>query len=170
MKRNVLASFTSVLLLPVTIVPRTVGAVGGALMTGGTAAVQGLAMLNPARWGGVAGPNGQGGGGVSKGGWGVGAGAGSYKNPGAGEKTGLEPEKDENVMFEVGQEDDDEDDEKDWGVKKTQGEEDPWAARDGRPEAAAATKGVFGSFLSNSSSHCGLPLQHPTLHPHPRLA
>ncbi|KAJ7729685.1 exocyst complex component Sec10-domain-containing protein [Mycena maculata] len=48
-KRNVLASFTSVLLLPVTIVPR---AVGGALMTGGNAAVQGIAMLNPQRWGG----------------------------------------------------------------------------------------------------------------------
>lgn len=51
-KRNVLASFTSVLLLPVTIVPRTMGAVGGAIMTGGTAAVQGIAMLNPQRWGG----------------------------------------------------------------------------------------------------------------------
>ncbi|KAF8148471.1 f-box protein pof6 [Crassisporium funariophilum] len=49
-KRNVLASFTSLLLLPVTIVPRTVGVVGGALMTGGTAAVQGIAMLNPQRW------------------------------------------------------------------------------------------------------------------------
>ncbi|KAJ7505525.1 exocyst complex component Sec10-domain-containing protein [Mycena galericulata] len=48
-KRNVLASFTSVLLMPVTIVPR---AVGGALMTGGNAAVQGIAMLNPQRWGG----------------------------------------------------------------------------------------------------------------------
>ncbi|KAJ8519438.1 hypothetical protein ONZ45_g3641 [Pleurotus djamor] len=51
-KRNVLASFTSVLLLPVTIVPRTVGAVGAALTTGGTAAVQGISMLNPQRWGG----------------------------------------------------------------------------------------------------------------------
>lgn len=30
-KRNVLASFTDILLLPVTIVPRTVGAVGGAI-------------------------------------------------------------------------------------------------------------------------------------------
>lgn len=50
-KRNVLASFTNLLLLPVTIVPRTVGAVGGVLMTGGTAAVQGIAMLNPQRWG-----------------------------------------------------------------------------------------------------------------------
>ena len=51
-KRNVLASFTNVLLLPVTIVPRTVGAVGAALTTGGNAAVQGIAMLNPQRWGG----------------------------------------------------------------------------------------------------------------------
>lgn len=50
-KRNVLASFTSVLLLPVTIVPR---AVGGVIMTGGNAAVQGIAMLNPQRWGGSA--------------------------------------------------------------------------------------------------------------------
>lgn len=53
MKRNVLASFTDVLLLPVTIVPRTMGAVGGAIMTGGSAAVQGIAMLNPQRWGGA---------------------------------------------------------------------------------------------------------------------
>lgn len=45
-----LTSFTNVLLLPVTIVPRTVNAVGGALMTGGSAAVQGIAMLNPQRW------------------------------------------------------------------------------------------------------------------------
>lgn len=54
-KRNVLASFTDVLLLPVTIVPRTTVAVGrafgAALTTGGTAAVQGISMLNPQRWG-----------------------------------------------------------------------------------------------------------------------
>ncbi|EAU80452.2 f-box protein pof6 [Coprinopsis cinerea okayama7 len=50
-KRNVVNSFTNLLLLPVTIVPRTVNAVGGALMTGGSAAVQGIAMLNPQRWG-----------------------------------------------------------------------------------------------------------------------
>ncbi|KAJ7714215.1 exocyst complex component Sec10-like protein [Mycena metata] len=56
-KRNVLASFTSVLLMPVTIVPR---AVGGALMTGGNAAVQGIAMLNPQRWGGGSGAVGNG--------------------------------------------------------------------------------------------------------------
>ena len=51
-KRNVLTSFTNVLLLPVTIVPRTVGAVGAALTTSGNVAVQGIAMLNPQRWGG----------------------------------------------------------------------------------------------------------------------
>lgn len=34
-----------------TIVPRTVGVVGEALITGGSAAVQGIAMLNPQRWG-----------------------------------------------------------------------------------------------------------------------
>ncbi|KAH8102307.1 exocyst complex component Sec10-like protein [Cristinia sonorae] len=54
-KRTVLASFTDVLLLPVTIVPRTTVAVGkafgAALTTGGNAAVQGIAMLNPQRWG-----------------------------------------------------------------------------------------------------------------------
>ncbi|KAI0701854.1 exocyst complex component Sec10-like protein [Cytidiella melzeri] len=54
-KRNVLASFTDVLLLPVTIVPRTTMAVGkafgAALTTGGTAAAQGISMLNPQRWG-----------------------------------------------------------------------------------------------------------------------
>jgi recyclin-1 len=52
-KRNLISSFTDVLLLPVTIVPMTAAAVGGVIMTGGTAAVQGLAMLNPTRWGGA---------------------------------------------------------------------------------------------------------------------
>ncbi|EJF59704.1 hypothetical protein DICSQDRAFT_108611 [Dichomitus squalens LYAD-421 SS1] len=47
-KRTVLASFTDVLLLPVTIVPKAVGA---AITTGSTAAVQGIQMLNPQRWG-----------------------------------------------------------------------------------------------------------------------
>jgi hypothetical protein len=48
MKRNVLASFANILLLPVTIVPRTVNAL---VTTGSTAAVNGIAMLNPQRWG-----------------------------------------------------------------------------------------------------------------------
>lgn len=51
-----LASFTDVLLLPVTIVPKTVemtvGAVGAAAGAAGSAAVQGLQMLNPQRWAG----------------------------------------------------------------------------------------------------------------------
>ena len=47
-KRSVLSSFTDVLLLPVTIVPRTVG---GAAQRVGGAAVQGIAMLDPRRWG-----------------------------------------------------------------------------------------------------------------------
>ena len=34
-----------------TIVPRTVGAVSEALITSGSAAAQGIAMLNPQRWG-----------------------------------------------------------------------------------------------------------------------
>lgn len=53
-----LASFTDVLLLPVTIVPRAVGA---AITTGSSAAVQGIQMLNPQRWGGT-GATGQSGG------------------------------------------------------------------------------------------------------------
>ncbi|KIJ07871.1 hypothetical protein PAXINDRAFT_173216 [Paxillus involutus ATCC 200175] len=68
-KRTVLASFTDVLLLPVTIVPRAVGAgvgvVGdavGAIGTGvgavGTGVVQGIAMLNPQRWMGSGGSGG----------------------------------------------------------------------------------------------------------------
>lgn len=48
MKRNVLASFTDILLLPVTIVPRTVGAF---VTTSSSAAVNGISMLNPQRWG-----------------------------------------------------------------------------------------------------------------------
>ncbi|KIY45782.1 hypothetical protein FISHEDRAFT_66826 [Fistulina hepatica ATCC 64428] len=50
MKRNVLKSFTDVLLLPVTIVPRTVNVVGEGIATVGTAAFQGISMLNPQRW------------------------------------------------------------------------------------------------------------------------
>lgn len=46
-KRSVLTGFKDVLLLPVTVVPRTVGTVGGAVFrTAGT----GLSSLNPRRW------------------------------------------------------------------------------------------------------------------------
>ncbi|KAH9889572.1 exocyst complex component Sec10-like protein [Cubamyces lactineus] len=65
-KRTVLASFTDVLLLPVTIVPRTVGkAVGAAITTGSSAAVQGIAMLNPQRWGATGASSGASAGGTS---------------------------------------------------------------------------------------------------------
>lgn len=49
-KRNLLASFTDVLLLPVTIVPRLGTAVMGGVTGVGDVAVQGIAMLNPQRW------------------------------------------------------------------------------------------------------------------------
>lgn len=78
-KRNVLNSFGNVLLLPVTIIPRAVGAVGTVAVTGVQAigsgvvtgvqamgsgvatvgsvavggAVNGISMLNPAKWGGA---------------------------------------------------------------------------------------------------------------------
>ena len=51
-KRNVLAGFKDVLLLPVTIVPRTVTFGVNAIVTGGSHAVNGLAMLNPQKWSG----------------------------------------------------------------------------------------------------------------------
>ena len=50
-KRNVLAGFRDVLLLPVTIVPRTVTFGVNAIVTGGSQAVNGLSMLNPQKWG-----------------------------------------------------------------------------------------------------------------------
>ncbi|KAH0583281.1 hypothetical protein H2248_011156 [Termitomyces sp. 'cryptogamus'] len=96
-KRNVLASFTSVLLLPVTIVPRTVGAVSGAIVSGGTAAVQGIAMLNPTRWGGSAGGGGKYSGGVSKTGWGASGNGSVYKVS----------EVEGSTVFEVGDADED---------------------------------------------------------------
>ncbi|WOO81899.1 Recyclin-1 [Vanrija pseudolonga] len=49
-KRNVLAGFRDVLLLPVTIVPRAVTFGVTAIAAGGTQAVSGLSMLNPQKW------------------------------------------------------------------------------------------------------------------------
>lgn len=54
-KRNVLAGFKDVLLLPVTIVPRTVTFGVNAIVAGGNTAVNGLSMLNPQKWGGQGG-------------------------------------------------------------------------------------------------------------------
>ncbi|KAG5643728.1 hypothetical protein DXG03_009718 [Asterophora parasitica] len=136
-KRNVLASFTSVLLLPVTIVPRTVGAVGGVLVSGGNAAVQGIAMLNPARWGGGASAGSRYGGGVSKGGWGVGA---------------AEKGADDSTLFEVGAADEDEEDE---GAK---GEKDTWAAAGSKGAHASSTSLPASSSASSTTrSHTPAP-------------
>ncbi|OCH87584.1 hypothetical protein OBBRIDRAFT_889675 [Obba rivulosa] len=106
-KRNVLASFTDVLLLPVTIVPRTVGkAVGTAFTAGSTAAVQGIAMLNPQRWGA---------GGMG----GSGQGFGRLGNWGASEKDGYSRdfEKGDATLFEIGGEDDEDEE---TAIEKTQ--------------------------------------------------
>ncbi|ORX40515.1 exocyst complex component Sec10-domain-containing protein [Kockovaella imperatae] len=51
-KKNVLAGFRDVLLLPVTIVPRTVTYGVHAIVSGGSHAVNGLSMLNPQKWSG----------------------------------------------------------------------------------------------------------------------
>ncbi|GLB38835.1 putative exocyst complex component Sec10 [Lyophyllum shimeji] len=168
-KRNVLASFTSVLLLPVTIVPRTVGAVGGAIVSGGTAAAQGIAMLNPARWGGGGGGMGVSGGvardrdRVSKTGWGAGAGAGNamYKGGVGGE----EKNGNGSMVFEVGEEeaDADEEDEKSGAKGAVNGawedkDEDPWGA--GRATASRPASTATAS--STSATRVSTPTPTPT--------
>ena len=99
-KRNVLASFTSVLLLPVTIVPRAVGTVGDAIVTGGKS----LRMLNPAKWGGVSGAEVER---VSKIGWGPSANVNGNESGAAGgiySKGELGEGKDNgSTVFEVGE-------------------------------------------------------------------
>jgi recyclin-1 len=60
--------------------------VGGALITGGTAAVQGISMLNPQRWGG------------------------NSTTPSSNQSTAnLETLKDNDSLFEVGEDDENED-------------------------------------------------------------
>jgi hypothetical protein len=88
MKRNVISSFTDVLLLPVTIVPR---AVGGAVIAGGNAAVQGIAMLNPQRW----------------------AGGQTSAQPNGASVNGYTKrfDEDDGTVFEIGPDDDDEEEE-----------------------------------------------------------
>jgi recyclin-1 len=90
-KRNLLASFTDVLLLPVTIVPKTVGAVGAVAGAAGSVAVQGIQMLNPQRWGGSMGR-------------GLGVGLGIV-TPNTGYTSDF---KDGDTVFEIGPDEDDE--------------------------------------------------------------
>lgn len=85
------------MLLPVTIVPRSINAVGAIVQTGGNAAVQGISMLNPGRWIGASGS--------------VGNGAGSkegYAN--AADMKGAVIEKDTVVFRSVDEDGEDEDD------------------------------------------------------------
>lgn len=93
-KRTVLASFTDLMLLPVTIVPRGVSAVGAMVQTGGSAAVQGISMLNPGRWIGTNGATSSGG--------------GEYES--AKNMKGAVVEKDTVVFTTVGEDGEDEDD------------------------------------------------------------
>ena len=90
-KRNLLASFTDVLLLPVTIVPKTVGAVGAAAGAAGSAAVQGIQMLNPQRWGGS-----------------MGLGLGTGLGMAAANKGYTRDFEDGGMLFDVGPDDDEE--------------------------------------------------------------
>ncbi|KAG8999124.1 F-box protein: endocytic membrane traffic, recycling ReCYcling 1 [Tulasnella sp. JGI-2019a] len=100
-KRNVLASFTDVLLLPVTIVPRTMGAVVGGARVGANAAVNGISMLNPQRWGSMSG-----------------AGAGG-RPPGPGYGVAGDQEYEGGAaLFEL--QDDDDDEDKEVGEQKRQ--------------------------------------------------
>ncbi|KAH0831046.1 exocyst complex component Sec10-domain-containing protein [Lanmaoa asiatica] len=95
MKRNVLASFTDVLLLPVTIVPRAVGAGVGAVGAIGTGVGAAIGTGVGARWVG----NG-GGGGVSDGNMGAGMAPGD----------GYESFGKDGALFEVGEDDDEAED------------------------------------------------------------
>ncbi|KAF8059557.1 exocyst complex component Sec10-domain-containing protein [Lyophyllum atratum] len=153
-KRNVLASFTSVLLLPVAIVPR----MGGAIVSGGTAAVQGIAMLNPARWGAA----GRGGGGVSKTGWGVG---GGVVGGGGGVEKVMREKGDGGMVFEVGDDEEDGDeDEKGVGEENEKREEDPWAAGDmgsGTQSARASRTSLPPTSTSTSTPRTQTPTPAP---------
>ncbi|KZT01591.1 uncharacterized protein LAESUDRAFT_763596 [Laetiporus sulphureus 93-53] len=106
-KRTVLASFTDVLLLPVTIVPRTVGKAVNAIASSSNAAVQGISMLNPQRWStGSSGAIAQGG---SRG-FGRLSGWGSNQNDKNWYMRDFEKGGDE-TLFEIGEFDEDEKDE-----------------------------------------------------------
>ncbi|KAH7337838.1 exocyst complex component Sec10-domain-containing protein [Rhizoctonia solani] len=98
-KRSVLTSFTNVLLLPVTIVPR----VGEQI---GSAAVTGFGMLNPQRWSGNSRTDP----------------SGAYRTP-VGERDG-----DGGMLFEIEEEDDKGEKDDGFGELQSSKEQDPWAA------------------------------------------
>ncbi|KAG8757442.1 F-box protein: endocytic membrane traffic, recycling ReCYcling 1 [Ceratobasidium sp. 423] len=107
-KRTVLTSFTNVLLLPVTIVPR----VGEQI---GSAAVTGFGMLNPQRWSGSSRTDP----------------SGAYRTP-VGERDG-----DGGLLFEIEEEDEKgEKDDDGFGELQSSKEQDPWAAGNKRKSEA----------------------------------
>ncbi|CAE6429961.1 unnamed protein product [Rhizoctonia solani] len=106
-KRSVLTSFTNVLLLPVTIVPR----VGEQI---GSAAVTGFGMLNPQRWSGNSRTDP----------------SGAYRTP-VGERDG-----DGGMLFEIEEEDDKGEKDDGFGELQSSKEQDPWAAEN-KPKSEA---------------------------------
>lgn len=112
-KRTVLASFTSVLLLPVTIVPRMGEQIG-------SAAVTGLGMLNPQRWTGGARMS-------------AGAGGGAYRTPIA------ERDGDGGLLFEIQEEEDkNEKDDDGFGEMQMAKEPEPWGDEKRKSEVPSA--------------------------------
>ncbi|CUA68353.1 Recyclin-1 [Saccharomyces cerevisiae S288c] [Rhizoctonia solani] len=109
-KRTVLTSFTNVLLLPVTIVPR----VGEQI---GSAAVTGFGMLNPQRWSQNSRTDP----------------SGAYRTP-VGERDG-----DGGMLFEIEEEDDKgEKDDDGFGKLPSSKDQDPWASENKRKSEAAS--------------------------------
>ncbi|KAF8686394.1 Exocyst complex component Sec10 [Rhizoctonia solani] len=112
-KRTVLTSFTNVLLLPVTIVPR----VGEQI---GSAAVTGLGMLNPQRWSGNSRVDP----------------SGAYRTP-VGERDG-----DGGMLFEIEEEDEKGEKDDGLGELQSSKEQDPWAGENKRKSEAASIASV----------------------------
>lgn len=177
MKRNVLASFTNVLLLPVTIVPRAVGAgvgavgaigtgVGAAIGTGvgavGTGVVQGISMLNPQRWVGNGGGTSVSGGNMDA------APCGGYESFGK-----------DGALFEVGEDEDDADadaDAEEGGLRKGDEaggvdvgvqDEAGWGefAESRKNENGVASAGGFDSATSSASEAASTKTATPSLAP-----
>ncbi|KAG2050796.1 hypothetical protein BDR06DRAFT_917325 [Suillus hirtellus] len=139
MKRTVLASFADVLLLPVTIVPRTVGAgvvavggaVGGAVGAVGTGMVQGIAMLNPQRWVG---------------------GTGSTNNSKEYTSFGLHDAEGEAAIFEIGADEEGGDDGVDESSLAQSSTRDTVSINNTNTAATSFTPSTFGTSQTNVAS------------------
>ncbi|KAG6335713.1 hypothetical protein ID866_3371 [Astraeus odoratus] len=139
-KRNVLASFTDVLLLPVTIVPRAVGAGVGALGnnvgSGLGGMVQGISMLHPQRWMGNAET-------ITR-----------SSSIGVSEEGGYKNFTDDGSVFEVGEDEDEENLDKTEDTGKTgKGLDDEagWGEVATQHAAASGTDGASASHTSTTT-------------------